>query len=134
MRIPASLCGIYGIRTTHGRLDGAGTMDMSPSFDTIGWFANGPGVFRNVGAALLGSGGVGAKIENLLIADDGFEQADPEVATLLKSALARMEGDLPKAQPVRIAPDGGFDPWREAVRLIQAYEIWQVYGLSLIHI
>ena len=128
VRIPASLCGLYGIRTTHGRIDGAGTMDMSPSFDTIGWFANGPGVFRNVGAVLLGGGGVGAKIENVLIADDGFEQADPEVATVLKSALARMAGDLPKTQSVRIAPDGGFDPWREAVRLIQAYEIWQVYG------
>jgi amidase len=39
-----------------------------------------------------------------------------------------MAADLPKPQHVRIAPEGGFDPWREAVRLLQAYEIWQVYG------
>ena len=128
VRIPASLCGLYGIRTTHGRVDGAGTMDMAPSFDSVGWFASGPGVFRNVGAALLGSGGVGGKIESLLIADDGFEQADPEVATVLNSALARMAGDLPRPQHVHIGPAGGFDPWREAVRIIQAHEIWQVYG------
>ena len=39
VRIPASLCGLYGIRTTLGRVDAKGAMDMSPSFDTIGWFA-----------------------------------------------------------------------------------------------
>jgi amidase len=38
-----------------------------------------------------------------------------------------MAGTLPKPQHVRIASDG-LDPWREAVRVIQAYEIWQVYG------
>ena len=29
---------------------------------------------------------------------------------------------------MRIAPDGGLDVWRDAVRIIQAHEIWQVYG------
>jgi amidase len=38
-----------------------------------------------------------------------------------------MSDTLPKPQPVRIAP-GSLDPWRDAVRVIQAYEIWQVYG------
>ena len=54
VRIPASFCGLYGMRTTHGRVDTKGCMDMAPSFDTIGWFANGPGVFRRVGEVLLG--------------------------------------------------------------------------------
>ena len=27
----------------------------------------------------------------------------------------------------KIAPDG-FDPWREAFRVVQAYEIWQTFG------
>jgi len=38
-----------------------------------------------------------------------------------------MVSALPKPQHVRIAPDG-LDPWRDAVRIIQAHEIWQVYG------
>ena len=45
VRIPASLCGLYGIRTTHGRIDTKGVMDMSPSFDTVGWLAATAGVF-----------------------------------------------------------------------------------------
>jgi amidase len=49
------------------------------------------------------------------------------VVSLLRTALDRMKDALPKAEHMRIAPDG-LDPWREAVRIIQAYEIWQVYG------
>ena len=53
VRVPASFCGVYGIRTTHGRVDPAGAMVMAPSFDTIGWMASSPGVFRRVGGVLL---------------------------------------------------------------------------------
>ena len=131
VRIPASLCGLYGIRTTHGRVATQGVMDMSPSFDTIGWFAATAGVFRKAGGVLLGGGAVPAPIRSLLIADDAFEQADEPVADLLRDALAAMAGVLPKPQHTRIASGGQdrtLDYWRDAVRIIQAYEIWQVYG------
>jgi amidase len=127
VRIPASYCGVYGIRTTHGRIDTKGAMDMAPSFDTIGWFAGGPGVFRQVGAVLLGGGAKRAAIGELMIADDGFEQADDGVVALLRDALGRMKDDLPKPAHVRLAP-GGLDAWREAVRVMQAYELWKVFG------
>jgi amidase len=127
VRIPASLCGLYGIRTSHGRIATDGLMDMAPSFDTIGWFAAGAGVFRKVGGVLLAGETAAARIEHLLIAVDAFEQADEPVAALLRDALDAMGGALPKPHHMRTAPDG-FDPWRDAVRIIQAYEIWQVYG------
>jgi amidase len=129
VRIPASFCGLYGIRTTHGRVDVKGCMDMAPSFDTIGWFANGPGIFRRVGSVLLDGGAVQAPIERVLIADDGFAEADEGVIRLLRAVLKRMEPDLPGFEHGTLAPTGAtLDPWREAVRVIQAYEIWQVYG------
>jgi amidase len=127
VRIPASFCGLYGIRTTHGRIGTKGCMDMAPSFDTIGWFANGPGVFARVGSVLLDGTGNRSPIQHLLIADDGFAEADEPVVALMRAALDRMKDALPKPEQMRIAPDG-LDPWREAVRVIQAYEIWQVYG------
>src|SRR5512132_4449005 len=49
VRIPAALCGVYGIRPTHGRVDMSGAMPMAPTFDTAGWFAPGPGLLRNIG-------------------------------------------------------------------------------------
>jgi amidase len=66
-------------------------------------------------------------VQNLLIADDGFAEADGPVVALLNDTLAAMAVVLPKAQHVKIAPNG-LDAWRDAVRIIQAYEIWQVYG------
>jgi amidase len=127
VRIPASLCGLYGIRTTHGRIDTKGVMDMSPSFDTVGWLAATAGVFRQVGGVLLGGAAKAAPIQKLVVAHDGFTEADDTVAYFLKDALTTMLVALPTPQHVRIAPDG-LDTWRDAVRIIQAYEIWQVYG------
>ena len=63
VRIPASFCGIYGIRPTFGRMDLSGTQAMAPSFDMPGWFASGPGLFRNIGAVLLEGHRVPATIE-----------------------------------------------------------------------
>ena len=128
VRIPASLCGLYGIRTTHGRIGTAGVMDMSPSFDTIGWFAASAGVFRKVGAVLLGGARSPAPIQNLLIADDGFAEADGPVVALAQRRAAAMAVVLPKAQHVKHWHRTDLDAWRDAVRIIQAYEIWQVYG------
>jgi amidase len=127
IRIPASFCGIYGIRPTHGRVDLSGAMAMAPAFDVAGWFANGPGLFRRVGPALLDGAGVAMPIERLIFADDAFAQADAEVVALLKTALQRASAALPTPQHVRVAPEG-FDSWREAFRVIQGYEVWQCYG------
>jgi amidase len=127
VRIPASLCGLYGIRTTHGRIGTKGVMDMSPSFDTVGWFAASAGVFRNVGGVLLDKQTVAAPIERLVVAHDGFTEADDAVAYIIRDALTEMLPALPKPQHARFAPSG-LDAWRDAVRIIQAYEIWQVYG------
>src|SRR4029079_7581423 len=85
------------------------------------------GVFRKVGPVLLGGTAASVTIQNLLIADDGFAEADAPVTALLNDALAAMAAVLPKPQHMKLAPSG-LDAWRDAVRIIQAYEIWQVYG------
>jgi amidase len=127
VRVPASFCGLYGIRTTHGRVDLEGAMHMAASFDVCGWFANGPGIFRKVGEVLLGGASTAANIANLVLLNDAFAEADAEVTDLMQQALAAMANDLPSTSRQRIAPDG-LDVWREAFRVIQSREIWSVYG------
>jgi amidase len=127
VRIPASFNGIYGLRPTHGRLNTAGVMDMAPSFDVPGWFAATPGVFRNVGAVLLDDRKVAAKIERVIVLEDAFAEADANLADTLRTLLEFMADDLPPMVHAKIAPEG-FEPWREAQRILQAYEVWQTFG------
>ena len=128
VRVPAAFCGIFGIRPTHGRVSLEGAMAMAPSFDVPGWFANGPGVFQRVGNVLLQGQRASAPLNEVIILDDAFAEADAVVVSLLRSALHDMAGDIPNIRHARIAPDG-LDAWRETFRVIQGSEVWQTFGV-----
>lgn len=49
VRVPASFCGLYGIRPTHGRIDFTGVTVQAPSADTCGWLARDAATFAKVG-------------------------------------------------------------------------------------
>ncbi len=53
VRVPASFCGLIGIRPTHARINTKNVYPMSPSFDTIGWFSKDIEVFRTIGKIFL---------------------------------------------------------------------------------
>ena len=61
VRVPASFCGLYGLRTTFGRLSVAGIMAMAPSFDTVGWLARDARTLRRVGEVYFGPVGRSAQ-------------------------------------------------------------------------
>ncbi len=53
-RVPASYCGLWGLRTTHGLLSTEHVVPLSPLFDTMTWLAARDDVFERVGRVLLG--------------------------------------------------------------------------------
>jgi amidase len=126
MRVPASFCGVYGIRTTHGRVDMTGAMAMAPTFDVAGWFASTPGAFRKVGAVLLDGQSDRSAITQVLFARDAFHLADEPVGNSLRAFLKRALRELPDPADATIAPDG-FNSWRAAFRDTQGREIWSIY-------
>src|SRR5580765_8564278 len=84
VRVPASFCGLYGIRPTHGRLDLAGMMSQAPSSDTTGWFARDAATFARVSAVMLGEAIPDALPTRLVVASDAFALADPETTAALE--------------------------------------------------
>jgi amidase len=127
VRVPASLCGLYGIRPTHGRVDFRGAMAMAPSFDVAGWLSASPGVFRRVGETLLGGTPDKTDPARLILVDDAFEEADGAVSELLRWVLDAIRNHLPTQSHERLATEG-LDTWRECFRILQAQEVWSVYG------
>jgi aspartyl-tRNA(Asn)/glutamyl-tRNA(Gln) amidotransferase subunit A len=48
VRIPASLCGVYGLKPTHGLIQDAGVVPLSVSHDTLGILADSPALIGRV--------------------------------------------------------------------------------------
>ncbi|MCW5604253.1 MAG: amidase [Burkholderiales bacterium] len=125
VRAPASFCGIYGIRPTHGRVSLAGACPLAASFDTCGWFARDPELLERVARVLLGTA-VAARPGRLLLAQDAFALAG-SARDALQPALARVESLLGKVQPVTVS-DEGLPQWFQTFRVLQGAEVWAQHG------
>lgn len=135
VRIPASYCGIYGMRPTHGLIDIGGVIPLAHGFDTIGWMANSAELLQRVGQILIGTGtdesSAGADFEHVYLPEEAWAVAEPETAQLLQAAAEQLlqQGEKRSMQPqsVAIAPEG-LAAWMTAFRTVQGIEIWEEHG------
>lgn len=127
VRIPASYCGVYGIRTTHGLLPLDGVLPFMPSLDVLGWFARDAALFAEVGRLLLPSAKPWPPLRRLLLSVDAEAETDAATLAALSSAFVSVTQRFGKAEPVRIAADG-LEAWRTQFRLLSAAEAWSVLG------
>jgi amidase len=126
VRVPASFCGLHGIRPTHGRLDLTGMLPQAPSSDTTGWFARDAATFARVSSVLLGEAIGGAAPAKLIVAADAFGFADPETAAALQPVLDRLKRLVPDWREEAMAPQG-LSAWGRAQRSLQPVEAWETF-------
>ncbi|WP_248841243.1 amidase family protein [Frankia sp. AgKG'84/4] len=130
VRVPASVCGLYGLRPTHGAVSLDGVLGLAPSFDTVGWLAADPGVLHAVGDVLLPPGMPVRPGRLFVVAPPGSaergttsaREGPVEVAARLADALdVRLV-----VGPMREDPDAA--ALLAAFRAVQAAQAWRLHG------
>src|SRR5213083_1121681 len=106
VRVPASFCGLYGIRPTHGRLSLDGMLPQAPSSDTTGWFARDAETFARVSRVMLGEAISAARPQRLIVAVDAFGFADREVTAALRPMVERLGKLAGEVREDLMAPPG----------------------------
>ncbi|MCU1675899.1 MAG: Amidase [Frankiales bacterium] len=125
IRVPASYCGLFGIRPTHGRVPTDGLVPLAPSFDAVGWLTRDATVAADVGRVLLADWRDSAPPRSLLLADDLLpdDAVDRELIVSAWEAWAAAIG----AAPGRVTL-GRIAEWGETFGTLRAREAWVQYG------
>jgi amidase len=121
-RVPASYCGVWGLRTTHGLLPREGLVPLHPSFDTVTWFAHDAETFERVAAVLMPQRPE-LPFSRALWLEDAAAEADAlfePALRLVQDALA-----LPTSR-CRLAEN--LEAWRQIYVTAGAEEGWRVHG------
>ncbi len=93
VRVPASNCGLWGYRPSHGLVSYAGVTSLAPSFDTVGVLANNAAMLTKVISTLLAGDAIAkSELPTICLLDDVTTMcAQPLVAAInnIQTKLAR---------------------------------------------
>lgn len=124
VRVPASYCGLFGLRTTHDAVSRAGLVGLAPSFDTVGVLARTVDVLAAAADALLPAQPV-VPTSRIVVSPVLLALADPDVRQAVEAALLALS--VRTGVPVetdRTVTGTALESWFEAFRTVQQAEAW----------
>lgn len=128
VRAPASHCGLYGIRPTHGRVSLQSALALCHSYDTCGWFARDATTFARVGDVLLGADPAPLPARpRLLSPTDVWGLIAADVRPAWDGARAQVQAVYGEAAPTSVALDS-FEAMYWSFRYLQGREAWMTDG------
>ena len=144
IRIPASYCGIYGFRPTHGRISLEGTVPLAPDFDSVGWLARDAELLKRCGRILLQESQAAdsqavqshqpdqpqqseKRIERLLIATDLLDGASADNRRAVTAAIGKLKSHFSTIEEMQLSKICGYEAFKH-YRIIQGWQAWQCHG------
>ncbi|MGB6064985.1 MAG: amidase [Desulfomonilaceae bacterium] len=136
VRVPASNCGIFGMRPSYGAISVAGVNPLAPTFDTVGVLACDSDVLSKAMSTLL-TCDVPSQIEigTVYLLEEAFAISDPEIRGALAGPVERIKQLFPgKVKAVSLREidhkfgDLGLRGWYDTYCRIQWAEIWSCLG------
>jgi len=136
VRVPASFCGIWGMRPSLHRISEAGVLPFMPSVSTVGLLAADFAVLRKSMRVVLRSGTrLTVKPRRLVLLEDAFALADADIRDAAERRLATIAeraGLRPEwIRLASIAGDGTFDLRKcneQALGVMQTIEFQNTVG------
>lgn len=131
VRVPASNCGLWGLRPTHGFVSVAGVMPFAPTFDTVGVLAANMDVLQRSASVLLGSAPTAAdsRPRTIYVLQEAFVLADSDIQESLGHAVERLKKQFPgsvhEASLGELCDDvsaADLGSWLEIYRMLQGTE------------
>ena len=120
VRVPASFCGLLGIRPTHNRINTKGVYPMAPTFDTIGWFAKDIKTFKKIGFTVLNQKDkTKNSFKDFVIAEDILELANSDIINLFNNYI---NNSFPEIKKIRLSKHNK-DVIADNFRILQGGEI-----------
>jgi amidase len=127
VRIPASFCGIYGLRPTHDRIALEGIMPLAASYDAIGWFARDPVVMSGVAQVLFDDWREPEILTRLYVPEDLWALADGAVQAALAPALDALAKIVSPPISMLAAENYDIDNMFTAYLILQGREAWETH-------
>lgn len=125
-RVPASYCGVWGLRSTHGLLSRDGLVPLHPGFDTATWFAHDADSFERVGRVLLPDTPFAPR--RVLLPHDAWALAEVAFQPLLAAVSAAAATHIGNASELDIAAPSLLEDWCQTYVTVGAFEGWQAHG------
>ena len=129
VRVPASYCGVWGLRPSTGAAPMGGLVPLAPSYDVVGVLAASGPLLAAAGTALLGAAPA-PRPARLVVAEDVLAKADPATADAVRSAAGPLADRLGATlTTTTLAPDGdALGRWHGAFAIRMLFEAWVTHG------
>lgn len=125
VRVPASYCGVIGLRTSQGLISKNGVIPLAPAFDVVGVLASRLTVLCAVTS--LFSKSTRDRTNQLLIPRECLDCVDTSTAQAFELCAGNVDA-RPNIQVQDISLGFDLQSMREVLRSIQAGEIWSTHN------